>query len=362
MWGILFLLFIAFMIPSSYGFLTSDRPAHVVDKGITNAKVTAKNAHFWDSFNAWFRGQKAKGNGSYVNNADQEQTHEYIGVKIEGIEPWKEEFYTTEPVYVDIDYSANSYFPIKISTTCKTDESGYGDVDKPVTDVSSSQANRVRCTFKNLPKGSYVVDVISAYSYQSTARIPLKFMEKSFVNTLLAISKDSGNSITAESYVGGTENPLTNSGPLAFGASNVKVDGVSKLKMPIEINKTNMNENPSRIRIQIQQQEAKGKITKVNNISFNVPAGMFLKDCDFLKKGNNDLDNSVKLKDRWIYTVNSGFGNWGDLKTISCAIEFDESYKDYFLPRELRWSPQTIFFTMNYLYKLEQSSIVKVVA
>lgn len=364
MWGILFLLFIILMLPSSYGFLTSERSSDLVDKGVADAEVTVKNANFKDSFLAWITGQEAKGSGEYIGNADTEQTHEFIGVKIEGIEPWKDQFYSTEPVYIDIDYSANSYFPITIMTGCKIDGIGYGKVDKPLAQVSKSQPTRVRCTFEHLPAGHHVVDFIAVYSFESTVRIPLKFMEKEFVNTLLTLSKDSGNDITPESYVGGTENPLTSSGPIAIGVSNAKRDGVNALQMPIELYKEDLNKASSRLRLQIQENDVTGGINRVENATFNLPKGMVLKNCDFLNNGGSLEDGYVENQDRWEFNVDSDFNNWGDLKTLSCEIGFKntQDIKDYILPPQMRWSPQTIFFIMRYQYKLEQSISIEVVA
>jgi hypothetical protein len=132
--------------------------------------------------------------------------------------------------------------------------------------------------------------------------------------------------------------------------------------MPIELNKTDMNKYPTRLKIQVQEQELSGEISRVDQASFNVPVGMFLKNCDFLDQANPDLDSPVLENDRWTYTVDSDFGSWGNLKTISCELAFKQPYADYFLPAQLRWSPQTIFFTIKYQYKLEYSSSVRVVA
>jgi hypothetical protein len=247
---------------------------------------------------------------------------------------------------------------------CKIDGFGYGDVDKRITQVSRSQPTRVRCTFRDVPAGHHVVDVISVYSFESTVRIPLKFMEKGFVNTLLMLSKNSGNSITPESYVGGTENPLTSSGPIAIGVSNAKKNGVNTLQMPIEINKTDLNKNPSRIKLQIQEQEAIGSISRVEEATFNLPKGMFLQNCDFLD--GEDLSEYEEKNDRWEFNVDADFSSWTDLETLSCELAFQqtimEDFREYFLPSQMRWSPQTILFTMRYQFKIETSVSIEVVA
>lgn len=370
LWGLYFILFLLLTLPSFASFMNSERGEAFVAEQAAEAEVTAKNMNLKESFLAWITHQEQTGAGELIGNAETENTYEYIGVKIEGIEPWKEEFYSTEPVYVDIDYSANSYFPITVITGCEIDGIGSGKVDKPMMQVSNAQANRVRCTFENLPKGHHVVDVVAVYSYESTVRIPMKYMEEEFANTLLLLSKDSGNSITAESYVGGSQKPITSAGPIAIGVSNTKKDGVSVLQMPIEIDSNNMNKNPTRLKLQLQENELGGEISRVENASFNLPIGMTLQGCDFLKN-NQDLENSYEEENgRWTYNLNSqdGFASWNDLTTISCQFGFQEdsffstSAKDYFLPPQLKWSPQTILFSMQYQFKIEQSASIEVVA
>lgn len=363
MWLTYLAIFILLAGAWSAGYVVSGRAADDLREGSAAVEADMKNSGVKESFVSLLLGQYQRGTGEYLGNADVEQTHEFIGVKIEGAEPFKEEFYSNEPVHVDIDYTANSYFPIQIATSCKIKGVADGKVEPRITKVSKSQPARVRCTFENMPKGHHVVDVTAVYTYESTVRIPLKFMEQEFSETLLLLSKDSGNGITPESYVGGTQNPLTNSGPIAFGVSNTRKDGVSVLQMPILLERENMNKFSSRLKLQIQEQELNGGINSIEKATFNVPAGLLLEDCDFLPEGKNDLGNPFgQLGDRWNYTVETDFSTWGDFTSLSCQLAFNQLYVDYFLPSQMKWSPQTIFFTMQYQYRLEHAVPVEVTA
>ena len=186
-------------------------------------------------------------------------------------------------------------------------------------------------------------------------------MDKQLSDSLLILSRDSGNEITAESYVGGTQSALTTAGPLLIGVSNTKIEGISKLKMPIILERDNINKNPTRLRFQIQVQGAVdvGKLSSINKAEFNLPAGMLLKNCDFGTNSNEPLPYVVE-DGRWIVTVQDDFSAWTDLKTISCELGFDEMAVESFLPERMKWSPQTIYFTLDYNYQMQKSIVVRV--
>lgn len=361
-WRIVFAIIILLMIPWMIGYFSGDRAAADFEGGLASFEARTKNTDIWGGLMKWIDINIMKGNGTYIEGGEQEDTYEFIGVKMEEIEPWKDFFFSDEPVHIDIDYSANSYFPITIVTGCKIDGVGLGKIDSPYIEASLSQYPRVRCTFDELPKGTHVVDVIAVYSYQSTSRVPLKFMDKDLSDTLLILSRDSGNEITPESYVGGTQNALTTAGPLVIASSNTKIDGISKMKMPILLDRQDVNKNPTRLRFQIQVQDTLdlGKLSTINQAEFNLPQGLLLKNCDFGSNNNDQPLPYVEEDGRWIVTVVDDFSGWTDLKTLSCEIGFDENYLDLFLPEKMKWSPQTIYFTLDYNYQLQRSIMVQV--
>ena len=359
---ILYLLFaLIISSPVIYGYFSSDRWHDDWNKKITEAKAESKNIDWVGLFKSYIKQQAGIGSGEYIQNGETEQTHEYVGVKIEDISPLKSYFYTDEPVVVEVDYSANSLFPLTVFTSCKIDGLGPGVVTEPRLRVSKARPTRTECTFENLPKGNYVVDVFSSNNFRSTVRVPLKFMDSKFIESILLMAKDSSKPISPESFVGGTQKPLTTAGPIKTGVSNSVENGVNKLKMPIEVTEEGLSSHVSRIKFQLQNEEViSGKITSIKSMEFNLPEGLRLTNCDFIKN-TTSLDPIVS-EGRWIINIEDGFQNWENLQTISCNLKIDPAYADDLIPPLMHWSPQTMFMTINYQYLQKKSTSIEVKA
>lgn len=360
--GVIIISILIILILSSFYLSTyigsSDFQANVA-QGKVDAKVAAKNTNVIDMFKNWITGQRMKGSGNYIAG-DVQRTHEFIGVQIADLHFYKEHFHADEPVRLDVDYEANANLPIQLLTVCKSGIH-YAKTDHEFVEVSSSKNPRVSCTFDHLPKGQNLVEVMALYSFESTVDVPVKFIASSLEEPLTFQSKDSGNGLTPEKYVGGTEKAYTSPGPIVIGVSN---EGRSDdLKMPIIVNKDNPSKYPTNLRFQINQQATSAhpeKIERIQKASINVPQGILMKSCDL---GNKKTDLSYHQEgDRWVYDIVDGVGNWGAFTTISCDIGFDKAYIDKILPDMTLWSPQTILFTVDYNYQTTLATSIEVIS
>lgn len=359
--GITIVSILVLLLLSSFnlsGYVMSDQFTSDVQQSQTDAQVTAKNLNLLDMLLNWINKQRMMGSGDYIPGEVQ-RSHEFIGVQIAQINPYREQFRLGEPVKLDVDYAANAHLPIQILTVCKSGNH-YAQTDHDFVDVSSSKNPRVTCEFDYLPKGSNMVEVKGIYSFQSTVDVPLKLMASSLEEVLTYQARDSGNNLDPEAYVGGSETAYTSPGPIVIGVSN---EGLGNdLKAPIIVDKEDPSRYPTNLRFQInkQEQETPSELERIKKATIRTPQGILLESCDF---GTQEVDPTYRIEgEEWVYEIVDGVHQWDVFTTVSCDLGFDEQYLDDLLPPLTMWSPQTITFTLDYNFETNLAAAVEVIS
>ncbi len=363
-------MIIAILILTSFSFipyLGSDRAQADMQQTKAERDANWENANLLEKVQLWITEQRLKGEGEFLPEGETESTYKFMGVTMENPDPLKEIFYSTEPIQIDIDYQANSYEPISISTSCRTGTyMGIIDPSYPV-EVTASFFPRVSCIFQRLPPGSHNVDVKAVYNYRSTLRLPIKLISSDFENVLLVQEKDSGKTTNINDLLSEETKAITSAGPIQIGVSNTKEMGANILKMPMAIDVEGIqDDNPSRIhKIKFQLQKSNDetggiqKIERVTEAQFNMPEGLALSNCNFAP--GMDLQ-PMSEEGRWIYNILDDFKAWEIFTTIECDVSVDKNYVNVFFPRGVDWSKTTMLLTVDYEYSIQKSVVVRVEA
>lgn len=348
------------------GYFSGDSFTADTEQAQVEKEAVWEEANIVEKIGLWITEQRLKGEGEYLPEGETEATYEFMGVIMEDPEPLKDIFYSTEPIQIDIDYQANSYEPISISTSCRTGtQLGIIEPDYPVQ-ATASYFPRVSCIFDNLPLGSHKVDVKGVYNYRSTVRLPLKLITTDFERLLLAHQKDAGTALSLETFLEETSS-LTSAGPIQFGVSNTKEMGEAKLKMPMAMDKNAIaNNNLQRVhklKFQLQQSYDQSggiqKIERVTKAQFNMPKGIALSNCNFAP--GIDLQPMTE-NGRWIYNIVDDFNSWQLFTTLECDVSVDAEHIDVFFPQGVEWSKSTMLLTVDYDYSIQKSVVVRVEA
>ena len=352
--GLVIISILAISLPSTIGYLGSDRVNADIDRGVVDTQAKVENFNLLEQLtNAIIRGEQ-KGSGEFIDNAEQEVTTEFIGVRLEDATPRWESLSQTKRQFIDITYSANMPFDIDIATTCSVGEIPASVERSPLT--IRSGVKQERCFFDALPLGYHSAEVRALYNYRSTVRIPLKFMDESQLEVLGA------QGIDPEEYVGGSENPLTDSGPIAMGVSNARQDGISVLKMPIVVERSSPRAVDGQLLAQlaiqfqsIDEGTGKGAVQAVNSARFKVPKGLIIEGCYF--DGTPALLIKSIDNNNWYYETTDVANDFDDLDKLVCDVYIDVNenngaYIDEIVPED-DWKQNTIEFTLDYYYQLQ---------
>ncbi|MFW5866101.1 MAG: hypothetical protein ACOCU6_03335, partial [Nanoarchaeota archaeon] len=320
-----------------------------------------KNAHILDQIKMAINRSRMEGNGTLIERGDIERTSEYFGSDIESITLTRDYFYTGQTVALDIDTVANSFKPVGITTMCKSNNN-IARVDPPYTEVTDTKGARTRCSFDDLPKGTHIIDVKQVFRYVSSVKVPLKIMTEQKQNLLLSLAQDAGDEYKPDNYIKGEDTAISTSGPVMIRVGNLKKDNKNILEMPIVIDRQNPNRN-RRVNFKFQMDNngemQNSKIVQVNKAIIDLPSGIALKNCDFMTDvGETKYE---KKGGRWVYTFDEEFRSWGPLDTISCDLDFDKQELDKKFESD-GWFFDKLFFTIDYMYEVERSTTVKVIA
>lgn len=356
---------LAFLLvtPFMFSYVGSERFTHDVQKGQVQAQADIQNGNWVQQFVDWFTMQKKMGSGNYIRNGENEQTAEFMGVSIEGIEPLQNSYHVGQPARIDIDYSANSYNDITIMTECSVPLSGSdnfvsGTVEPKFADASLAKSSRVKCIFNDLPEGYYTPQIKTTYSYTSTTEIPITYMDENYAQKLLYNSKTSGGK-TPEEVVGASDDKvITDAGPIYIAASNARKDGVNVLQNPIIISREHPNAYPTPLKIQfpnVNDAQVNGGIDAVKSVKLTMPAGLEVQNCNFAP--GKKLDHTVDSSGRWIVDVKDAFTNSIEsYKTIACDLTIADGAVDNFIPEGISpWQKRVIGVVVDYNYKIEKT-------
>ncbi len=364
------IIIILLLILSSFQIVSQIGSPHFkteVQQSKAEKQVAWDNANLFEKMRLWITEQKMKGNGTYLPAGETESTYTFMGVTMENPSPLKTIFYSTEPIQIDIDYQANSYDPISISTSCKTGTyMGVVEPNRPVQ-ATASYFPRVSCIFDHLPPGAHKIDVKGVYNYRSTVRFPLQLISADLENTLLVYDKDSKNKPAIESLLEENKHVLTSAGPIQIGVSNTKEMGVDTLKMPMAMDVSAVTSNTEnrihKLKFQLQSSyDTSGGIQKIERVTraqFNMPEGLALSHCNFAP--GMDLQPLTE-GGRWIYDVLDDFNKWNLLTTIECEVLVSPEYANVFFPQGVDWSKTTMLFSVDYDYSIQKSVVVQVEA
>ena len=99
------------------------------------------------------------------------------------------------------------------------------------------------------------------------------------------------------------------------------------------------------------------KISMINNAVIDMPSGVGLDHCDFIR--NDENLQYKKQGDRWIYEFDEEFDSWDVFDVVSCDLKFNPEELDRRLGDE-GWFFDKIYFTLDYNYKIERAETVRV--
>ncbi len=361
------LVFLLVTAPFMTSYVTSARFHSDVEANQLQASAQLQNKNFIQQFKDWFTQQKMMGSGDYIDNGGVEQTNEYIGVKIEGVEALQQEVPQGRPARIDVYYSANSYNPLKIMTICKDHKSGIlGDVSPKFVEASETNNPTVKCLFNDLSKGPHVIDVQSLFNYETTTEIPLVFMDYDFAQSKLLAHKTAGGPSLEELIGSDKQSFVSSPGPIYISAGNARRDGKLIFKNPIVVDRETVNDIPPTITLQFPNTNPSGNIgglQEVHSLNVALPPGVQLTNCNF---GDGSLlPYTTNDRGEWVTFVDlQQVGGISSYKQIACDLHFDKSYIDDLIPRnpERAWSSQIASITVDYTYKLSNTgTMIRVV-
>ncbi len=349
---VIFLIVALLMIvPYVLGYVSGVQFEQDFQEAQVQQEVRYKEMNLLQQMKSWVAGQNLLGAGERINNGEMEQTTEYVGVAIEGVDVLSEEVRAGQPVRLTVDYSANSFEEIEIITRCFVDSiNAQAQVDPAVVFASELRSPRVKCTFDDLPVGYHSITTTALYSYTSTTRIPFSFMQEEFAYSL----DDPMNYITQETTEFGA--PITSSGPLLLSASNARKDGQLILQQPLLIDPDNPNAFPTNLQIQFELMNpapVQGEgIQKVDAVHISLPEGLYFENCNF--DAGSILDYEV-VDNRWEVNVQEQFSGIENYKILSCDLLIHDNYVDNFVPKMGEpWSVHTIIFDVDYTYQIKK--------
>lgn len=358
---LILILVLAASFPTFKAEVQSGSMSKSVDASKAETEASLKNLDPIGSFMDFIDRQYGPGNGTTnVESGEVQQTSEYIGAEIEAVTPTRETFYSDEPVALDIDTKANSYHPIGIMTFCNVDNK-VAKVDPRYTELTGSKSARVRCTFDNLREGSHVVDVQQSYRYKSSVEVPIQIMTEKKQDTMLGLAEDAGDGYMPNEFFEFEFKAISTSGPIRFNVGNARDGTKQVLEMPIIVDREKPNKN-RRVNFMFQLDNAgstkKGEVGQINKLTISTPEGIGLENCDFTPSSGRLTHKQDG--ERWVHTFDDEFKSWDTFDAIACDLYFDKTeLHDQF--GEQGWFFDKIFLTMNYNYKMEHASTVRVV-
>ncbi|MGM5479932.1 MAG: hypothetical protein ACQESC_00560 [Nanobdellota archaeon] len=362
--GLFFGLVIVLMFagPQMVGYIQSGQLNSDVGSSQADVEAGLKNANPIQNFLNSIKRQYGYGNGSVVQGSETERTAEFIGAKIESVEPTRDYFFTGERVDIEIDTIANSYHPLELMTSCMVGSTPAKTVDPPYTELTGSKSSRVRCSFDGLQKGSHVVDVKQVFNYRSSVKVPLKILSKSQEEKFLTLANRAGDQYKPGEYIEGDSKSVSTSGPVKINVGNTREDNRYVLQMPIVVEGGPSSIRNRRINFVFQFEDlssAEGnKITDINNININMPRGVALEECNFLTTQKIPYKSE---DDRWVFEFEKEFQSWDQFRSISCDLKFDNAILNERFEDD-GWFSDQMFFSMDYRYSLDHSTTVEVKA
>ncbi|MFW6378477.1 MAG: hypothetical protein ACOCZV_00475, partial [Nanoarchaeota archaeon] len=200
------------------------------------------------------------------------------------------------------------------------------------------------------------------FRYVSSVKVPLKIMTERKQSMLLSLAQDAGDEYKPDNYIKGENTAISTSGPVMIRVGNLKKDNKNVLEMPIVIDRQNPNRN-RRVNFKFQMDNngevQNSKIVQVNKAIIDLPSGIALKNCDFMTDASET--RYEKNDGRWVYTFDEEFRSWDTFDTVSCDLDFDRRELDKKFGND-GWFFDKVFFTLDYMYEVERSKTVKVIA
>lgn len=328
--------------------------AYFVDGGFDTqveqggARLEARQLDIMESIRQWFGMQRARTNGTLITG-ETEDTFEFVGLEVTEIISSKDRYAQGDDVVLDVSYQSNVYFPVTLHTSCYIQGQGAGIVDEPSIEITSAETPTLRCTFPNLGRGSYTVYVDGTHNYESTVYIPLKIMDRDFSEALTRRMANSQGFL--RDYVGGESQAITSSGPIRIGVATAGQNLQTPLLYSPDASRL------TRLRFQFQENQLHGDIYRIERASFDVPEGMQIQNCDF---GAVQRSATSLMQERWIFDVDPSSIDIGSFNSFGCDVLIDPSYQNKFIPESTQWSPQSIWFSLEYYNKITETSVVTV--
>ncbi|MBN1175207.1 hypothetical protein JXA48_01045, partial [Candidatus Woesearchaeota archaeon] len=330
----------------------------------TEAAIAVEKADLIDRIMSWVEDSMNAGRGEDINTAPQEETAEYIGVKISDVRSLKQTYQEGERVTMLIDFEGKVFQPTTLRTECmankysgKTNPESF-DMQRPIMgsdDLLPTLYPRVECTFDNLPRGSYKIDILSYYRHNSSVVLPLRIMSYEQSNILYQNFVDTGKYKSVKDYIGGEPKIIASSGPVVIHPANDKnADRQWIYVDPLIVDRNTLPERPlSYLTFELKQssQDLEGEVQSIRALSFSMPEGLEI-SCSGINNGEKIPIN--KVGDRWLAEANSSSFNVDLKELIDCQIFAQEQYVDKFVPTNA-WSSESII--LNVMYDYEQKHI-----
>lgn len=338
-------------------------------------KIALEQANIIDNLIAWVENQVSDGKGENINTAVQENTVEFLGIKISSMKVSRERFLENQPVTVVLDFEGKVDKPTSVRTVCKAtnakNQETLGKTTPEVFNIRNPTMGsdqqllnpypRVNCIFDSLPTGHYMIQSEAFYQYQGTLEIPLVLMTTTAAYNLQQRFLDLETSETLESYTGGSRVPVYSSGPIQIQPANAHdsedkplyitpiladyeaftdgdLDGVydqEVMHLTFEARKS--------------LEDTTGEIQDITEIEFKVPAGLATKCIDINENKFLDFKPEGNL---WVSTVKYSEDFLELSEDVFCTFHLvkDTKYEDS-IYGESGWSEKTMYLSMTYDYK-----------
>lgn len=361
--AVIVLLFLS--IPYMIGTLQNkDRLEAQQDRLQTEAQIAVEKADLIDRIMAWVEDSMNAGKGENINTATQEQTAEYIGVKISDVRSLKQTYQEGEQVTLLIDFEGKVFQPTTLRTQCmadkymgKTNPESF-DMQKPIMgsdELLPTLYPRVECAFDKLPRGAYKIVILSYYRHNSSVILPLRIMSYEQSNVLYQNFVDTGKYSSIKEYIGGEPKIISSSGPVIINPANDKNAERQWVYIdPLIVNKNTLPESPlTYLTFQLKQspEDLEGEIQSIRELTFSMPEGLDIA-CSGINKGEKIPTKEVD--GRWLANAKSSDFNIELKELIDCQVFTKEGYVDKFVPSNA-WSSESII--LNVMYDYEQRHI-----
>jgi len=363
---------IGLSVPYMIGvFSNTERIQSQQEKLKADAAIAVEKADLFDRIIEWVDNSMRNGRGDNINTAVQEDTAEYVGIKISDIRSLKSTYTEGEPVIMLVDFEGKVFQPTTVKTDCFASSGSNREIkyvanvtpktfnaNKPIMDAGESLPTlypRVNCEFYDLPIGYYVITVDSYYRHNSSVTFPLRIMSYKESMILYENFVDTGKYSSIKDYIGGNPDILASSGPVIVHVANSKDENKNWIYVdPLIVDKSNLDTLPlTALTFQLKQSldDLTGKIQAINEMTITLPEGIEI-SCDGVNNANK-LPYEVS-GDRWVSHVLFSDFNVKLNDLINCKLYVHEGYEDLVVP-PTKWYSDSM--TINVMYDYMQHEV-----